>query len=359
MRNSTKIFILCIFATLFSACETIIEFKGSETQPLLVVTSYIAPDSVIFVRVTQSKFFLEPDTAYDYIRYMKNANVQLFVNDEFVEQLEYFEYYEPANFVLPQSTDTISPSYVYYSYVSKSKVKSGDRVKIKVSAPNFKDAWGETVVPFPAPIISVDTITQFQSLLRIKFYIKFKDIPSEDNYYILIIGKFRKDLFLDNANHLWESVFFHSYQLLTFVSEDILFDYNTGYDYWGHNPFFTDELIKDKEYTVKCDMLDFGIDRYYYYPNEEDDTTKYYVYNPNDEISGDYKVVHQKAIYAVKLQTISKEYYQFLKTANEVKMNEDDVTNLFTEPQQIFNNINGGIGIVGSYAESVVYIDFR
>ncbi|MDR0830934.1 MAG: DUF4249 domain-containing protein [Prevotellaceae bacterium] len=355
MKNSIKTLIICAFAafTLFSACETIIDFDDTEITPLLVVNSFVMPDSTIIVEVSESKFFLASEY---YAKKVTDANVQLFVNDEFVEQIEFFraeidttkyvwsefDYFSP-------SSDSIRPAPHNSVYVSKSKVKSGDKVKIKVSAPNFKESvWGETVVPFPPQILSFDTVStqdNYYDQKKLTFSVKFQDNPNEDNYYRIILGKYRKEIYVDDDNVLHIDSLYR-YETSYFDSDDMLFTNNNGIGgdlFAGYMRYyiFSDELIKDKEYTVKFEMW-HNAEYFDYYPNDDWMNREHY---------------ELEAFYVVKFQTISKEYYQFLKSANAAA--NEDITGFFSEPTQIFSNINGGIGVIGAYAESAFYVNFH
>jgi len=48
------------------------------------------------------------------------------------------------------------------------------------------------------------------------------------------------------------------------------------------------------------------------------------------------------------LQSISKSYYLYLQTRASIKSNT-----FFAEPVQVYNNVDGGIGILGSYTSNV------
>ena len=75
---NTKTF-LTILAVSFIAisCEKDVEFKEEITNPLVVVNSFITPDSIIAANVSLSRFFLSDTTAF---RNINNAEVNLWVN---------------------------------------------------------------------------------------------------------------------------------------------------------------------------------------------------------------------------------------------------------------------------------------
>ena len=53
----------------------------------------------------------------------------------------------------------------------------------------------------------------------------------------------------------------------------------------------------------------------------------------------------------VYLNTISRDYYLFQKTYLAY-INNNDFSDIFGEPVQIYSNVVGGIGLVGGVAES-------
>jgi hypothetical protein len=91
---------------------------------------------------------------------------------------------------------------------------------------------------------------------------------------------------------------------------------------------FSDDLFDGKQYSLK-----FSINEYKDYYGEGQKDIKKEVY--------------------INLQTISKGYYLYLRTRDA----SDNSNDFFSEPIQIFNNVEGGIGILGSYTSSVKKID--
>jgi hypothetical protein len=56
----------------------------------------------------------------------------------------------------------------------------------------------------------------------------------------------------------------------------------------------------------------------------------------------------------INIQSISKDLYLFLKTK---EASNNNIGNIFSEPVLIYNNVENGIGILGSYTNQVKKID--
>ncbi|MDR2684203.1 MAG: DUF4249 domain-containing protein [Prevotellaceae bacterium] len=358
MKNILKTALIFAAATLIS-CEKIIEFNNDETKPVLVVNSFVQPDSTIIVEVSESHFFL----ANNAVKFIKNADVQLFVNGEMIEKLPFYEeYFFPE--IIDENGDTLSnrfDSYRQNIYASTHKVQSGDKIKIQVSSPNFeKSVWGETVVPNPPQIIDVKA--EFETInyeSEIKFTVKFQDNENEQNYYRLVLGYYQ--CVTDTSEYINPKKY--QYNLNYYLkTDDIVFNSNPDIlpinEKFAKYYIFSDELINGKEHSLSFMPSyrnpEFSIK---YYPEND----KYFIYKTEydyDYQAGlSYEYVYMIDIFVVKLQSISKEYYHFLKTMNASY--SESMTGFFSEPTQVFSNINnGGIGIVGAFAENAALVRF-
>lgn len=314
-------------ALLLFSCEKTIEFKGEETQPLLVVNSIVQPDSALVASVTNSVFFLSDN----YIMPVENANVQLFVNNNFVEKMQLYN---------ERITDLDYRPNVYYNhsvYISDYKIKTGDKIRYEISAPNFDKVWAENTVPAVTEIISLDTVVEkitqkeqydenYYSHYNFNFSLKFKDNANEKNYYRLTVDA--AYFYYDEENEpvvMRRSPYY-------FDSKDMIFNNdpltNTDGEYHSNGyDIFSDDLINGKEYSLSFSFLTD--------------------YNVNANLNGN--------IFYIQLQSLSSEYYMYLRTLSS----QNNEMGIFAEPTQIFNNINGGIGILGAFSVSEKMIVYQ
>ena len=316
--KSVKIYLsLIISLVLFASCEKDVEFKGEMTKSVLVVNSFVSPDSVVSANVSESKFFLEEEST---ITGIENATVSVYVNDVFKEKMIHTD---KGNY-----TGTYIPTI-------------GEIIKLVVTVPNKTDVSCQDNVLTRPEIVSVDTtvtsstggyLLDYHTKLNsndtqvydtigksrnydCEFKIKMKDKGNEKNYYRLAVV--RKSTFEGESGyefvHITDNIDPEAYSSDPLQTED------------DSNPFcvFSDDIINGKEYTLKF-KLSQNVITFYNRPKE----TK------------------QELIIA--LQQISKDYYLYLRT--RAVANED---NVFSEPVQIHCNIKNGLGVFGSYSSSV------
>ncbi len=316
------------FIFLFQSCETYIDFNGEETTPMLVVNSFCTPDSIITVNVSKSKFFLEENFKFDFVN---NAEVHLWVNGQLKEKL-------------------ISAGNGNYKALYKPKI--GDIIKITAKNPVFSEVEGLVEVPSAVAIQKVDTTTNklestpllnyvylpnntykkdtigFIHNIKLNFGIKFSDPPAQ-NYYRLVVKQ--RQYFEDGT--IIENPFYFNSDDVVFGSVSVGNIFNEkSYSYYFE---FSDELFDGKNYNLKfyCNFY-----QYEYFDNEFSGK----IVKPGGETS-------EKSELLIDLQSISKSYYFYIKTL----VANSSVTELFSEPVQIYSNVKGGIGVIGSYTPSV------
>lgn len=316
--KSVKIYLsLIISMVLFASCEKDVEFKGTMTKSVLVVNSFVSPDSVVSANVSESKFFLEEEST---IIGIENATVSVYVNDTFKEKMIH--------------TDKGNYSGTYIPSI-------GEIIKLVVTVPNKTEVSCQDKVLTRPEIVSVDTTvtsstsgylldyhtkqnpndTQVYDTIGesrnydCEFKIKMKDKGSEKNYYRLAIV--RKSTYEGQIGymdpHITDNIDPEAYSSDPLQTDD------------DSNPFsvFSDDIINGKEYTLKFKLSQSSA-TFYNRPTEN------------------------KEELIIALQQISKDYYLYLRT--RAVANED---NVFSEPVQIHCNIKNGLGVFGSYSSSV------
>jgi hypothetical protein len=92
---------------------------------------------------------------------------------------------------------------------------------------------------------------------------------------------------------------------------------------------FSDDLFNGKQYALKFSVP----------------------YNKEVYLPGKIPLSTKKELY-IDLQGISREYYLYLQTRSNAKN-----SNFFAEPVQVYTNITGGIGILGSYTTNLIKIN--
>jgi len=316
--KSFKILLSIIFTILaFASCEKEIQFRGEITDPQIVVNSFITPDSVISAQVSESRFFLNSETTF---RNIENADISLFVNDTFKERLNHTNNGIYKGTYKPIAGETITLKVLVPSKAEvscKTGVESQTEIiKVDVTGSSIVENNGTSSAIFP------NELTEETSNRNIKFTLTFSDEANKQNFYRLVVTTRTHYLneYQDDYNFSFDDI-------VSGNSNENSVGPPTSLSSNAYN-VFSDELFNGKQYSLK-----FSIDENKYYYGEEQTNSKKEVY--------------------INLQSISKGYYLYLKTRDA----SNDSNGFFSEPIQIYNNVEGGIGILGSYTSSVKKID--
>jgi len=318
---------------LLLSCENVIEFPGNITKPLLVVNSFITPDSLIKVHVSKSKFFLVNTNATNY-EVVNNATVNVWVNDKKIEKMA-----------------SIGEGY----YQATFKPKVGDIVKVTAENADFSEVSTFTETVKTNPILAADTanhvfeetpmingsstnggpliidtigITKTESF---DLKIKFKDPGGIANFYKINL-KIKN--FYDNDSTAFDYV--------NINSNDLVFGNNNNMGplevaNYSYDHEFSDELFNGKEYDLK---LTFSTNTTIYNAGHYD------IYKTKSPI--------KRELY-IELQSISESYFKYIRSCSA----SSNTIEFFSEPVQIYSNVKGGIGIMGSYSSSYYKIQLK
>ena len=314
---------------LFAACEKEIDFTGKVTDSEIVISSFITPDSVIKAQVSESRFFLNDDYLFKPI---ENAVVSVYVNGTLRENMQH------------QSNGIYKASF---------KPMVGDIVKLIAKVSSMKDLSCETDIVQPSELIQLDTISTWtgskpildtittttnnvsstQIVVKgkyrfrtINFTLTFKDNLTAKNYYRLVVDKTTVNSTKVNINY--------EYSLDDIISGNTKEVVPGPPSTLGKNLYhvFSDEMINGTQYPLIFSMKDTIT-----------------VYDPAYARPLPIKTIH------VDLQNTSKSFYLYLKTLDaKASANE-----LFSEPIQIYTNVVGGIGILGSYTSNVWAVELN
>jgi len=314
MKTIKTIIILLLQVILLASCEKDIEFSGKVTNPLIVVNSIISPDSAISAEISKSKFFLANDETFDSI---KNADVSLYINGSFKEKMS-----------------NVAGGLYKSNYIPN----SGDTVLMKVASSGMQSVNCQTIITSKPEIISVDTaITSLNYYPTINYKSdQYGNVISQDttaanlNYQLKVKIKIHDNVKEKNYYRITSQVHqpannSNSYGYTNITFEGALSDsQNNSSDILGISSssnmynIFSDELFNGKDYFITCNITGYS----------------------SISLSG------SEAPYLyINLQNINDDYYKYLYTKN-LSYSSDG---FFSEPVQIYNNVNNGIGILGAY----------
>ncbi len=326
------------FTVLFVSCERDIEFKGEITNPLVVVNSFITPDSVVSANISLSRFFLKDSTEF---RSVNNAEVSLWVNGLLKEKL-----------ALSKNGN----------YKGSYKPLTTDQIKLTVDVPQMPQVSATVLFPEKPLVLNIDTqrvVTKSQNHMggypygivgiRRNYTTNYKllinDKVNEQNYYRFILDCVAYTGSWNYNTHKIDTVPCQTRFDFNVNFTDVVFgNIKDPLADSGTSPvgslltnsinvynIFSDDIFNGKIYTLKFSTNEI-IDQYF---NIE--SLKYHTEN-----------ILSLRIY-ISLQGISKDYYLYLKTRAA-----SSASNFFSEPVKVHSNINGGIGILGSYTSSNV-----
>lgn len=293
MRKS-KCYITFLLVLLFSSsCKEEIPFDIPVSERNLVLNSLITHDSLITAQVYRSSIVTDKFTEDLYVN---NATVALFQNNEFVENLTF----------LADGT--------YQSQVTKAK--AGETYALQVNSSTGQNAGGSVSVLYPVPILAFDSIGIVRDGIndeKVLLRVKFKDDGNTKNYYRVSVATFENYGYYDPSDPgMLQPTYFYRQWI---ESNDPGLD--ADYDNYL---YFTDVLFNGKEYSFDILMSTYDFD-----------------YN------NDY-------FYAL-LENISYDFYRY-SIALPAHFDAEEMK-FFMEAVLVYNNIENGLGIIGSSAVSI------
>ncbi|SMG29645.1 protein of unknown function [Marivirga sericea] len=303
MKNSLKL--IFSFIVIFFGCEKEVDLKIDESESKLVLNAWFKTEQHPVVEVNRSTFIFDK-RGTDIIQ---NAEVILFENDKEIGFLEHFGggFYQNENIEIKPDTE----------YKITAKVDGfEDITAIEKSLKKFTDSEYEfEYESFPNPSGS-----NYQSLSDIE--IRLKDNGSSEDIYLFLI----KD-----TNKSWR----HETSSDTLYNEFIIYlnssDAQIEYIYapnLGQIQILRDELFNGKEYTLNFRSNDL---RKYEYSDEE---RSYISQN------------------VIEIHKISKSFYLYLKS-----IENNQYPDPFTEPTQIYTNVENGYGILATSSVTNIQVD--
>ncbi len=276
------------------ACRKEIDIKVPDNERKIVLNTVVQPDSVFWVNIFRSNHVQDNSTK---LLYLNNAKVDIFENGNLLETLQ---------------LDTMG------HYIGSSAIAQiGHEYEIAVSVPNLNSVKSKITTMQAVSITSVDSIgpTSFdehgsgdsgETLYRVNF----KDIAGEDNYYRIKAAS--NSVSADTVYYnLPDSTQYDVYvNKLYFNSNDPSIEVSDHDDYY----YLSDKLFNGSKYGFEIGVPDMS--------NKKDKKVYFY------------------------LEHISYDFYKYMISVD--KQSETVDMELFFQSVQVFSNIEGGFGIVGT-----------
>jgi hypothetical protein len=310
MNKSVKY--VFFISLVISACTKEINMEIPENERKLVVNGVFNVGEPFKVAVSKSKGMLEKSN----IENVDNAEVKLFENGVFITNLDTINQLWYIKYTYDMYGERIDSVFRNFYYSKNILLEQDKTYKIEITAPGIdRKAYVEIKAPTMVPIIKVDTLTistdEWSKYLY--FEVLISDPLTEKNYYIISLKTKNKYSWIDEfgVKHDEVATNFEDIETDDVVISNSNIEFESGI-------IFNDKLFNGRTQNIK-----FKKD---YYSSEQ---------------STDYMVI---------LQSISKEYYDFLISSNLYISNDG---NPIAEPVSVISNVNGGFGIVSAINQSI------
>ncbi|MFA5815666.1 MAG: DUF4249 domain-containing protein [Bacteroidales bacterium] len=275
--------IMAVFG--LASCEKIIDISIPDKERKIVVNGLISPDKPVRINLSRSLSVLEPDS----LILIKGADVNLFSGSNLIGKL-------------------LEDTGGFY-YLPDFKPQVGETYRLTAAYDDLKPVEATAIIPPPVPFISVDTATLTgewgQQELRVS--VKFNDPAGVKNIYGFGVDVTYKEF--DYGTMTWTGKKLSHPAYLSGNLDRFLKDESHNF---GGKLYFEDFLFDGLMKTVE-----FGLSDYSFFES--------------DTIWLD-----------VKMEQIDPSYYLYA-LSNEAYQQAHG--NPFSEPVQVYTNVNGGFGI--------------
>lgn len=309
-QNILKLLVVSfIFFSCYS-CREYIDYEIDETERKIVLNGFLTPSETIKINLTKS--MSAADLSSD-IEFIENAKVELYEDDNFITELTYTR----TGF-----------------YESDFKPSENKIYRIKVEAAGFKPVIAETKIPPKTNVLEIDGT-------NVKFY------ENDDDYYSgysesgitgNIIFKLNREKSSENYFHIKASKKYMSiaYNSETYEPIDTFYHKETV---WYNPAIESDNTVEYLYITGKFEG--------YVFPDKLSNSE---FFDINIELSTYYSS-NSEAEYDPWLYldviNFDESFYTYLKSKNLYSDNEG---NPFSEPVNIYSNVENGLGLLTSYS---------
>ena len=354
--------LLATTAVLAVACTKDIEYKGPDSERMLVVNSITASGDTPVFKMSHTAFFLDPYYSGNTLKSDVTVNVNI-------------------------NGDTRNAAYVdsLHGYTDGRAIKDGDVISVTASHPLYGTISATDSVPYTQNCLFTDYRKEYvhiqpMSELFDDYFLDFDDnavdsvwvtnieiqgVNNKKDYYMLTIEpsmtyiKFNDDM--GNYDTLTQNLHFKvpaETKILLGQTDEataILEDSEGDSQFnWGYTDFIFDDLhIKDGN------KLSFDI------MMEKPDTMDYnFIYTDAGFFldAQPYSIadkIKDTVVYSVdvNLYVLSSTYYYYHKSVKDY-LNADEISFL-AEPVTILHNVKGGIGILATYTARSFHKEFK
>lgn len=309
------ILILTILTAFLTSCVKDIEFDGAQSEPLLVVNGIQQVGQPSRLGVEKSRFFMDSDNDFR----VKDVAVDLYVNGTFKESLQVKDslIYETTwvwDETIQDSHEATLLEYAFNYCEGTYVLCAGDQLRYEVRSSEFEPATVELVMPETPNVVSFDTV-RVDTLNNLVTFALVLDDPVGKDFYNLYP---RESLSGFTSS---DPVFS---DLLDFDIENLTGESNDYYGF-GYYNVFSDTYFDGKRYTVSMKKSFWG------YAESES--------------------------FVLEVSKVDEHLYRYKKTYEGYQdSNPGSLLGMFTEPVQVYSNVQNGIGIVAAQSQPLVFV---
>tara|TARA_B100000963_G_C22542594_1_gene632891 strand:- start:209 stop:1102 length:894 start_codon:yes stop_codon:yes gene_type:complete len=280
-----------ILLTIICSCEKAIPFEQEIESNKVVVNGIYFRDSVWKIHLSKSKSILDTSTSTNL------ENVTISILDQNSNTIDTLQYYNNGFYVGSKSPN-------YGSYILNIKSILDENITSISTLPNL------------VPAIIIDTLSYINNgNNRIEISINFDDPINDENYFeIGVYMKKLKMLINTNSNGQTDTNYSLICKWMNLKSDDQNIEKTLD-----NNLIFNDKLFNGSNKTISIDVR-----------------------NKIKDFSND--PINELISFDIYFMNISYSLYHFHKSLKDyVNQNSDP----FSQPTQVYSNINNGIGVFG------------
>jgi len=340
----SQIVIVFFSLLIISSCSQRIDFENEFMTNQLVVNAIVAADSLIRIDVYRNTSINEAT----YIQ-VPDADVSIWQNGDRLETLK-LDYTLTPNWYESGKHDEYDTTFFYTT--TSTKALPGATYQLEVRHPNFETARCETTIPPQIQITGLDTSSTYElagntESMQFNFTVHLSDPSENNNYYRIMVYQQVGRKYEDYTNEDTTSyIGINNWGLAHIKSNDPVFineneDADNEIIGGSLNSYdvFSDELFNGENYKLKFQIIYAAMWS-----------------GGGGEREPEYKIEPGEFYhFTVELQSMSRETYLYFKSVDS----QQSVNDLpFIEPVPVFNNVENGMGIFGSYSSSRVEVTF-
>lgn len=299
-----KILLLFFVASMLTSCEKVLDIDVDEGNRYVVVNALPCTDSVLFVNITYSRFFLDnrPFVPID------NASVTIDINGT------------------PTSPTQRDGANYMFSHI----VAANDTLTLHVAIPGHDEiVAGTRCVALPAmttPLAEIDTL---QPISQGNISFTLTDPADQENYYYIYVMEYDSGSQWNMWEEKWDTIDTVVNSYFTCFNHEV-----TGSDVnnsEGMMDYFTSLLFSDRNINGEVYDLLLSIPMF-------KDTAE----NP---------ILRR---YTLIVESLSKDAFRYITDANQAQ----GMTSYFAEPARLYCNLSSGLGIFASIARRTYELEF-